>query len=469
MIVLVLLFWGVVSALDIQHIVFVIISQNNKYNLNLAQNLEYNIRTQSERIFNVSPVIHISNKDFPDIDGWIFSPLFPKLTDLYSNNAYWIFFLQDYTNIKVENILEVFEKYDHNEEIWFGDALFDKAATIIHHFAFYENPTFFKYPNVASGFAISISLLRKLSERWTDNKLLSSNFNIDSGYELARVVWNDGNGPMLQHENSLCSRSFDEKPVSQLCISFPSPIPTCDNLVPRSSIYFAVKTCTKFHKDRVPIVQQTWGRHISIIKFFSDTEDKSIPTIDLGVPNSETGHCMKTIAILKYVLEDIKHNDSIKWIVVADDDTILGVKNLERLLSCYDSSEKICLGERYGYELRDPGGYNYITGGGGMVFSRPLLIELVKRCSCPSLNTPDDMYLGICMARMNVAVTHSPAFHQARPQDYSPRFLETYRPVSFHKHYMIDPVNVYKQWFESSDITNTNELNETKIEVHNEL
>lgn len=37
---------------------------------------------------------------------------------------------------------------------------------------------------------------------------------------------------------------------------------------------------------------------------------------------------------------------------------------LQVLLSCYDPSEPVCLGERYGYSLSQ-GGYSYITGGGG--------------------------------------------------------------------------------------------------------
>lgn len=39
---------------------------------------------------------------------------------------------------------------------------------------------------------------------------------------------------------------------------------------------------------------------------------------------------------------------------------------LQVLLSCYDPSEPVCLGERYGYGLSQ-GGYSYITGGGGWV------------------------------------------------------------------------------------------------------
>ena len=40
------------------------------------------------------------------------------------------------------------------------------------------------------------------------------------------------------------------------------------------------------------------------------------------------------------------------------------IPRLQILLSCYNPSEPVCLGERYGYGLSQ-GGYSYITGGGG--------------------------------------------------------------------------------------------------------
>lgn len=54
--------------------------------------------------------------------------------------------------------------------------------------------------------------------------------------------------------------------------------------------------------------------------FLSDTV---IPTVDLGIENTEKGHCAKTIAILKYLSNRYKENESIKFVVIADDDTIL--------------------------------------------------------------------------------------------------------------------------------------------------
>lgn len=40
--------------------------------------------------------------------------------------------------------------------------------------------------------------------------------------------------------------------------------------VTKDSIYFAVKTCSKFHSDRIPVLQSTWGRDAVHIEYFSD-------------------------------------------------------------------------------------------------------------------------------------------------------------------------------------------------------
>jgi Fringe-like. len=37
-------------------------------------------------------------------------------------------------------------------------------------------------------------------------------------------------------------------------------------------MYFAVKTCSKYHKDRIPIVKHTWAKHVFHIGFYSDCE-----------------------------------------------------------------------------------------------------------------------------------------------------------------------------------------------------
>ena len=50
----------------------------------------------------------------------------------------------------------------------------------------------------------------------------------------------------------------------------------------------------------------------------------------------------------------------------------------ERFKACYDSTKPVAIGERYGYGLNTDRGYPYLTGGGGMLFSRAA-VEAWKR------------------------------------------------------------------------------------------
>lgn len=212
-----------------------------------------------------------------------------------------------------------------------------------------------------------------------------------------------------------------------------------------------MKTCKKFHSERVPVVKKTWEREASLLEYYSDHTDPSIPTIDLGVPNTERGHCGKTFAILERYISDAVPKTS--WLLVVDDDTLISLPRLHMLLSCYDPSEPVCLGERYGYGLGQ-GGYSYITGGGGMVFSRAAVVRLLASdCKCYSNDAPDDMVLGMCLNALGLPVTHSSLFHQARPEDYSRDFLAHQVPISFHKHWNIDPVAVFNRWLKDESMS----------------
>lgn len=54
---------------------------------------------------------------------------------------------------------------------------------------------------------------------------------------------------------------------------------------------------------------------------------------------------------------------------------------------------------------------------------------------------------------------------QARPDDYAPEYLETQIAVSFHKHWMIDPIKVYKKWFEEADDNTSTRQNSIRNEL----
>lgn len=73
----------------------------------------------------------------------------------------------------------------------------------------------------------------------------------------------------------------------------------------------------------VPVVQQTWaGDAGGSIAYYSDVEEASIPTVPTGVANTEQGHCAKLAAILADFLRRPELRGR-RWLVVADDDTLL--------------------------------------------------------------------------------------------------------------------------------------------------
>lgn len=51
--------------------------------------------------------------------------------------------------------------YSLFQDTFLGYPLRDAEATIIHHYAFFENPSWFQYPLLRSGVAFSIPLLKK--------------------------------------------------------------------------------------------------------------------------------------------------------------------------------------------------------------------------------------------------------------------------------------------------------------------
>ncbi|XP_068151364.1 beta-1,3-glucosyltransferase isoform X3 [Drosophila tropicalis] len=177
-----------------------------------------------------------------------------------------------------------------------------------------------------------------------------------------------------------------------------------------------------------------------------------IPTISTGIPNVPTGHCSKTLAILQLSLKDINEqmNMSVRWLMLVDDDTLLSVPRVGALLSCYNHTDNIYVGERYGYRLYAPDGFNYHTGGAGIVFSLPLVRLIVEHCSCPTANAPDDMILGYCLQALGVWAIPGNGLHQARPQDYARELLQQNLPLSFHKFSNTQPEHTYKRWLGGS-------------------
>uniref|UniRef100_A0A3P8SLT3 Beta 3-glucosyltransferase a n=1 Tax=Amphiprion percula TaxID=161767 RepID=A0A3P8SLT3_AMPPE len=398
---------------DVQVKLFVIQSQSNSFHVRQAERRREDLLYQAHSLTEVTVEVSFTN-------SVLLCLRVLSLSQSFGKNSSWIVFLEEETNVKMTTLAQVLAKFDKNKEWFLGKPLRDEESTIIHHYAFAENPSVFKYPDFAAAWALNLFT------------------------SVALYIWDNGKGPHLTAVPELCTEPESSPQARHCATTLRKEPPLCGEPVHKEDIFVAVKTCRKFHSERVPVIKKTWENDALYLEYYSDHADPAIPTINLGVPNTERGHCGKTFAILQRFLSNAVPNT--KWLLVVDDDTLISLPRLQVLLSCYDPSEPVCLGERYGYGLSQ-GGYSYITGGGGMVFSREAVVRLLSSgCKCYSNDAPDDMVLGMCLNALGLPVTHSPLFHQARPEDYARDFLAHQVPISFHKHWNIDPVAVFNKW-----------------------
>ncbi|KAL3985218.1 Fringe-like family protein [Acanthocheilonema viteae] len=418
-------------------ILFVILSQNADYDARRTSVLFDSLKKQISENTNLHADILRTYEDLPELTGaWAVWPMLESLSRKYKETLWdWLLICEPDTVLNVSALIGYLNSFDRNVVHAIGRGLSDETYTIIHHFFKYDDERHFLYPDFAAGLALSWTLFR-------DTDVLAwEGFTIDAKYEFARLL-KDKRDIRLNNTLSFCLLEHE----SQCITKYVQPDFQCINKITNNDVYFAIKTFSEFHKTRIVIVKRTWAKTAKYVEYFSDMEDHYVPTVNLGIQNTERGHCGKTFGILAYYL---KNDETLKtkWLVIADDDTLISVPRLHELLSCYDAEKEIIIGERYGYGFSTDGreGYDYPTGGAGMIFSRKAVEKITVFCGCPSIDSPDDMVIGMCARRLDIPIIHSAAFHQAQPDDYPELYLKRIRPISFHKFTDIDPYKVYME------------------------
>jgi len=445
-------------------IVFVIQSQEGEFHTSLAERRRGEVlqqwRSHVPPHVMEEPTVLLSSS-LPSLHPWTIFPLIKEVAPLLTSSptVEWVALLEENTAIDLLNLNLAVEKYrfrPSEESLFLGRGVRDQESSIIHHFA---RPGALAYPDTEAGVFLSRKLVLDLHTQLENleegeeevRQLFPSDFNIDPAYEFARFLFREGRGVELKHVDEICAK----KSSKVKCLSSYKQETAClkssqgkEMRQVLDGTLVAVKTCSKFHKDRVEVVRRTWGARVPHIEYISDVEDLDIPTKVLPhTVNTESGHCNKTFAVIHHFL-DQEDKDTL---VIADDDTVLSVARLSSLLSCYRGEQgPRLIGQRYGYMAASGRGYSYVTGGGGMLLNRAAA-SLLASCSCPREDTPDDMHLGMCARRLGIPVLHSGRMFQARPPDYPSSLLAYKKPVSFHKHWEIDPVKVYKDYFEEAD------------------
>lgn len=62
---------------------------------------------------------------------------------------------------------------------------------------------------------------------------------------------------------------------------------------------------------KVPVVKATWEKDAGFLEFYSDVTDTSIPTISLGVPNTERGELIRSSDPARIIVEQICWKDQV--------------------------------------------------------------------------------------------------------------------------------------------------------------
>ena len=346
--------WAIAAAataaeVDLSRVAFVINSQPDSHHAAIAEETTRRIKASlsSSGVEEPHHVYSAAHEEFLPLHGaWTYFPLIKAVAGELSGDADWFVFLEESSDVNLEELSSMLSPLSPDDDVFVAHALADRDSVIIHH---YDPPGELKFPQTDAGFVLSRAVVQRVRKEFesmstTQSSKFPRDFNIDPAYELAKALAHlfDGDGVRavtIKNDTRMCVGAEDAG-----CAVQPRARPACkaeDVADLASSTLFAVKTCKKFHEERLTVVGETWAKAALNVKYFSEEADPKYGTIVLpGVRNTERGHCGKTLAIIKYFHQRASE-EGLKWLVIADDDTMLGVNRYLELLSCYDPASKI--------------------------------------------------------------------------------------------------------------------------------
>lgn len=366
----------------------------------------------------------------PTISNWYaIYPIFSSIVNQYVQMK-WLFICEPETRFHLPDLLDFARK---NPDAYIGHGLYDSEPSIIHHFSLNLTDP---YPDPAAGILISRNILMKFIDRLA-TYTRPIDFIIDVKYELNQLINELTSVKLIDRSDLFCIRQ------KKGCLTWYDG--QDDYTCPRKDIhfndlYFGIKTFVDFHQTRLPWLKKTWLNDQLNYHFYTNRVDTPNKQFLLNNVNTERGHCHKTFTILNsFYTNQTKFN----YLIIVDDDTLLSPPRLLRVIRCFMLSHDLplVLGERYGYGNY----YGYPTGGSGMIFNRPAVQQIISNCKCPTADTPDDMFLGLCLQRLHLPLIHIPQLHQAQPNAYSKEWLAHQKAISFHK---FDGINVEETYHE---------------------
>jgi hypothetical protein len=188
-----------------------------------------------------------------------------------------------------------------------------------------------------------------------------------------------------------------------------------------------IYTTHKNH-DRCKIIEQTWGRHVQNLFFYTDKETSNPKYIKCTEDDSYESHMYKNF----YALENASKMP-IDWHLFIGDDNFIYHYNLEFILNVIDPNHNAIFGE-----ILEPGvGYEklrYVGGGAGLLVNQVSLknILLNDDLTYEEKNKIgySDAVIGTICQKAKIFLSQQYGFHTHQPWAYGIRDPENH--ISFH-------------------------------------
>ncbi|CAA7059264.1 unnamed protein product [Microthlaspi erraticum] len=194
-------------------------------------------------------------------------------------------------------------------------------------------------------------------------------------------------------------------------------------------LMFGIAGSSQLWERRKELVRLWWRPiqmrgHVWLEEQVSPEEgDDSLPPIIVSEDSSRfrytnpTGH-PSGLRISRIAIESFRLSlPDVRWFILGDDDTIFNVHNLLSVLSKYDPSEMVYIGNpSESHSANSYFSHNMGFGGGGIAISYPLAEALSRiHDDCldryPKLYGSDDR-LHACITELGVPLSKEPGFHQ---------------------------------------------------------
>ena len=188
------------------------------------------------------------------------------------------------------------------------------------------------------------------------------------------------------------------------------PVTVTEELGLHKTLYVGVVTARKYLKTRATAINNTWGRLVPKVEFFSpgakSEEGRGLPVVSMpGVDDSYPPQ-KKVFSMLKYMHDNML--DQFDWFLRSDDDLFLRPEELMAFLQTLDPQKPVYMGQpgmgfqRDRERLKLEEGEVYCMGGTGVFYSRSALKRVrpyLDECLAQVMSYHEDVEVGRCLSR----------------------------------------------------------------------